>query len=345
MVKLQGFSIILSILDALNPDYLKKHLLIILFFVYSAGVEAQSWVYHSFPTDSAKWRERSGDILCNCCNDYELTLTGDTVISSLVFHKIHHTGVNHSIPNTSYVSGYYWGCWGGSNSLNYLSHNSGSSYIGAYREDVVAKKVYYIEPGQATDTLLYDFNLAVGDTLPPSYINDTAYIMTACLNVVSSIDSVLVGSFYHKRFNISNIMNMPSDSSYVSIIEGVGSTTGLLYQLMGQFERKGELMCFSEQDSVLYPPGAFCAQYNVGFDEIKESQDFILYPNPTPGLFQIKTDQEINSIEVLDIFGRRIYYSEKNQTEINISTFTNGIYFVRLIDSKGNSVVKKIIKN
>lgn len=328
----------------LNPNYLKKQLLIILFFVYSTGVEAQSWVYHPFPTDSAKWREDNGDVLCNCCSDYELTNNGDTVISAMVYHKLKYAGANHSMPNTAYVSGGYWGCWGGSNNLNYLFHNSGFSYGGAYREDVLAKKVYYIEPGQTADTLLYDFNLSIGDTLPPSYVNDTNSVTTACLNVVSSIDSVLVGGSYHKRFSISNLIDMSADT--VFLIEGVGSTTGLLYLIGNQFERKGELLCFSVNDSVLFPSSVIsCASYNVGVGEINEPESYVsIFPNPTNGKFQIKTEAEINSIEVLDVFGRRILYSESNQTEINISNFINGIYFVRMIDSDENRITKKIIK-
>ena len=320
---------------------MKKIVLIIFILISFIGLKAQSWVYHPFPTDSAKWREKSGDVLCNCCNDSETSITGDTLISGFTYHKLKYAAAYHSMPNTAYVSGGYWGCWGGPNSLYYLFHNSSSSYSGAYREDVVGKKVYFVLPGQTTDTLLYDFGLSAGDTLPQSYISDT----TTCLNVVSSIDSVLVGSVYHKRFNISNLLDMPSDSNYVSLIEGVGSTTGLLYPLMGQFERRGELNCFSVHDSVLYPAGALCAQYNVGIGELGEMElDVSIAPNPTDGKFQIKTAQEINSIEVLDVFGRRIFYSEKNPTEINISDFNNGIYFIRISDSKGNSVVKKIVK-
>ncbi len=123
---------------------------------------------------------------------------------------------------------------------------------------------------------------------------------------------------------------------------------------MGQF--------FVEYDSALYMTGDFITagtltMNNVvvldspptciplSIDEDLKLNSFVVFPNPTNGLLQIKTEREIISLEVLDVFGRRIFYSENNQTEINISDFENGIYFVRLSDSKKNSITKKIIKN
>ncbi len=326
---------------------MKKLLLLTVFLFSLSQLSAQSWVYHPFPTDSAKWRENNGDITCNCCNDYELTITGDTLIGLMSYHKLKHAGVNHSMPNTSVVSGSYWGCWGGINSWNYLSHYNVGIYNGAFREDTLAKKIYYLEPGKITDTLLYDFNLAIGDTLPETFNNhtDSLYPWT---NVVTSIDSVLVNGIYHKRFVISNIDGLSMYTNHVSLIEGIGSTYGLLYKLYDLFESRGELLCFSVRDSLVYPWGGFpCAAYNVGINESEMVVNIILMPNPSNGKFQIETEWQFNSIEITDVLGKIIYQSDvKNKyTEIDLSDKLEGIYFVRLFDERGNSVVKKIIKN
>ena len=111
------------------------------------------------------------------------------------------------------------------------------------------------------------------------------------------------------------------------------------FYLTGDFISAGSLTVNNVVEFVSPPT---CIPLSIN-DNI-ELENFIIYPNPTNGLLQIKTEQEISSIEVLDVFGRRMLYSEKIQSEINISDFKNGIYFVRLSDSKGNYVVKKIVK-
>ena len=73
------------------------------------------------------------------------------------------------------------------------------------------KKVYFFENGN--DTLAYDFNLNIGDTLPVTCLN------VLNNNYVQSIDSVLVGSQYHKRFWISD----DNSINYASLIEGLNN--------------------------------------------------------------------------------------------------------------------------
>ena len=205
--------------------------------------------------------------------------------------------------------------------------------------------------------------------MPPMATLDTAW--------VTSIDSVLMphDGLYHKRFRFNGIYHglMPPDvlvdttdqywmqpggpGSMVvtSLVEGVGQLYNPL-SYFGEFEyvNSFHVYCASINGISVVTPGGppppfmsniYCDQLYMGLNEIDKSININVYPNPTTGLFQIKTELEITSIEVLDIFGRRIYYSEKNQTEINISDFENGIYFVRIHDSKGDSVVKKIVKH
>jgi Secretion system C-terminal sorting domain len=327
---------------------MKKLLPIIFFFASSIGLRAQSGIYHPFPTDSAMWREQYGSVICNCCDDYQLVLNGDTIVGSTTYHKIEYQGIKHSIPNTAAgVSGYYWGC-GGSVYFNYLSHYAHVSYLGALREDSITKKIYFLEPGTSHDTLLYDFSLSVGDTLPITYKNDD--IGPYPTNVISSIDSALVNGSYHKRFNISEAY-LGTDPNYVSIIEGVGSTFGLFPHLIPIFEEGGILECFSLKDSLAYPWGGAgsCVPLVViaGVNEIKESENRVaLFPNPATDRVKIISKNRLYSIEIMDIFGKKIYHSEKNniQTEINISNFTNGIYFVHMMDVNKNVIVKKIVK-
>ncbi|MBL7953942.1 MAG: hypothetical protein JNJ91_02805, partial [Flavobacteriales bacterium] len=111
-----------------------------------------------------------------------------------------------------------------------------------------------------SDSLLYDFSLEVGDTLK-GYLGATAALPLA----VISIDSALVDGAYHKRINF--------DTSAVclrfAMIEGVGSTNGLLACDYGYFQLGRWLQCLTADGSVQFlapcgPDTAGCAALPLG---------------------------------------------------------------------------------
>ena len=83
-----------------------------------------------------------------------------------------------------------------------------------------------------------------------------------------------------------------------------------------------------------------------GINEKDRSHVIQIFPNPTTGLLRITTDQPIKLVEITTIMGCIIKKStEKNDiTEIDLSDQWPGIYFIRLSDTKGNFVVKKIVR-
>ena len=69
------------------------------------------------------------------------------------------------------------------------------------REDTITQKVYVFDQSYNHDTLLYNFNLSLGDTLPLSYLHqhqmDTIY--------VTMIDSFFDGTVYRKQFHLHSL--------------------------------------------------------------------------------------------------------------------------------------------
>ena len=65
-----------------------------------------------------------------------------------------------------------------------------------------------------------------------------------------------------------------------------------------------------------------------------------IYPNPTTGVVTITGAEGISRI--YDIYGRLVLTTESN--ELDLSTFADGIYFVHLIDNKGNLYVGRVLK-
>ena len=74
-----------------------------------------------------------------------------------------------------------------------------------------------------------------------------------------------------------------------------------------------------------------------------ESTRFLVYPNPTTQEFKIKSEFEINKIEVFDILGKLII--EKLEVySIDLSKQSPGLYLVKIFDKNGSSEIIKIIK-
>ncbi len=74
--------------------------------------------------------------------------------------------------------------------------------------------------------------------------------------------------------------------------------------------------------------------------------DFIAFPNPANNVISIKSYQDISQLEIYNMNGRSILVKDnliENNIQVNISNFLNGIYFIKVSDNFGNSLIKKII--
>lgn len=305
---------------------MKKLLLIFFFFIFSTGLKAQSWVYHPFPADSAIWMEEH--VGSDGYYTYKrIYMLGDTLVGSLNYKKIYQT----------------YATWMSFSPTPITPAN----YVGSIRQDIPAKKVYFIDPGFVTDYVLYDFNLNVGDIVTISSIVETDDTIR-----VVSIDSVIVSGNYNKRFVLEGTGSVSNPGD---LIEGVGNDAGLRNLYRTGFEFSDQLLCLSVDNSMAYPfgnpifPANYCA-YAVGIGElINNKLKLTVFPNPVLGAIHIVVNCNDNyDIEIRNSLGDLIHKKtdiQANGPTIDFSDFANGIYFVRLIDSKGNSVVKKIIKN
>ncbi|MBD3905978.1 T9SS type A sorting domain-containing protein [Chryseobacterium sp. Ch-15] len=81
----------------------------------------------------------------------------------------------------------------------------------------------------------------------------------------------------------------------------------------------------------------------LGTTEIKKI-NIGVYPNPTNGLLNIKTDSEINSVNVTNVVGQRLKIQYSNH-QINMQGLPSGVYIVEMILKNGQKISKKVIKN
>jgi hypothetical protein len=148
---------------------------------------------------------------------------------------------------------------------------------------------------------------------------------------ITSIDSVLVGSQYHKRFN----------TTYQSCIEGVGSTKGFDY--MG-YTGTGNtsLQCYQHIND-FYPANTTTCSAPAGLNEIANTNTLSIIPNPASDKIIINCSEGITSVTICDLLGKIVVYQKLNSEtilEVMLPTLSKGTYFVNIGSSAGNFVRK-----
>jgi len=96
--------------------------------------------------------------------------------------------------------------------------------------------------------------------------------------------------------------------------------------------------CFATSDVLDY----------TGINELSNSLYISIYPNPASEEIQLIIEQPtVNSVEVYNLLGEKIYSTlitdNRSAISINIATFANGVYFLKVENEKGVAV-KKFVK-
>jgi len=257
---------------------MKKSILIlvvlVMTFKFSNG---QTNVYHPFPESDAIWVGTNWYMVDGSLtivdDDYNLYIGGDTTIGTYTYHKLYQNGFVSSIgPPDGY---YYYGL-----------------YRSSFRQDVAKRKVYLFENG--SDTVAYDFNLNIGDTLPITclYVGFT--------NIVQSIDSVLVSSQYHKRYWLDNNS---------ALIEGIGTTFGAFAPIAPAFESGNDLWCIRINNQIAWTSleGHECRLTSIRENPLPENR-LIISPNPFSLSTILQTNQTLinATIAIYDSYGLQV---------------------------------------
>ncbi len=90
-------------------------------------------------------------------------------------------------------------------------------------------------------------------------------------------------------------------------------------------------------------------------DEIQTGEkpsviSILMFPNPSSGIFSVKSSEKITSIQISDIYGKSLVSGisdhiiiRNDNSTIDLSDQPNGVYFIHIQGDKGR-VVKKIVK-
>lgn len=291
----------------------------VIFLLIVINSKAQNYI--PFPTENASWKVGVEYTYCDIlyvdyCVELEFNIEGDIIVKGIRYHKL-------------YV--YF---------TKYPFQEIYKDYNGAFRNDTINKKVYFIDYLNLTqnEILLYDFSKNIGDTIK-------CYADTA---IIDSIKLELIGNQQRKVFYLSPIDS--GEFKYImpyKIIEGIGSDYGIFQEpYLAYFERPfTRLQCFKIKGERIIGSESDCESIITQVNKIDFQQEIKLYPNPIKDILNIETGgQMISSIEIYDTFGRR-YFFKGNVSFINFNYMPNGIYFIKIITNQNSVYMNKIIKN
>ena len=266
-----------------------KNLCGILFFVCTITVKAQ---YKIFPDSTAIWGyiKYGNPNICNngiCEIDMVYQITSDTVLFTNNYHQLH----------------------------------SATAYLGGLREDSLLKKVFFIQAGDSSENLLYDFSLNVGDTIQS--LSNCSMAIT-----VTSIDSTNNYSpDYRRIFHVSSPGN--------DFIEGIGSLGGILAPLCNGIDFHWDLTCLSIDGNLIFSTGnpLLNCLNPLAMSEFNKRNAVTLTPNVLRSGQTISINFNyifpIEKIEIINIEGKVL---EVNINDLTVSTthLQSGIFFLSI---------------
>lgn len=306
---------------------MKSYFLLICLII---GYSITAQTYYPLPESGAVWN-RNGNVYCPNVDPlsgvpvkYSIVLAGDTLINGISYHKL--------------VTPYYY-----AGSLCTTDPPSYDIYQGAIRQDVTAKKVYiYPKSGANSEKLLYDFTLEKGDTVR-GYLALYTGTNPGNANIVESIDSVLVGGVYHKRWLLNKNYN-------AYLIEGVGCTYGLISPLPPKNTADAPMLtilCFKVNEVTVYPANATDCKIIVTSlnEEENKTASLAVFPNPSQGSFTISYTDLIKEIQVHDVLGKEILKKQPDQaSSFELNGLEKGTYILTFVDKYNRISRKKIIR-
>ncbi|MCB0539904.1 MAG: T9SS type A sorting domain-containing protein, partial [Bacteroidetes bacterium] len=107
----------------------------------------------------------------------------------------------------------------------------------------------------------------------------------------------------------------------------------------------GVSTCFKYYGGVFYSDTSAVVD-TTGILDVNIFNNFILYPNPSNGVINIKSTERINEMDIYNVAGAKVYAQQFNEKQISILTthLSKGMYLVKVHTDKGVGVKKLVIE-
>ncbi len=234
---------------------------------------------------------------------------------------------------------------------NFYSYDDGkaeySAGLNQKNSELVLEHITY-----TPDTLTH-IQILFPETIENSYAQNIELVIYNSISDESTkLRSQNVGIIYENyNFNTYKLDNplIVEDTFYIGFKQfesnflAVGldknndTSDKIFYKIDNQWEQnniiKGSLMIrplFNNSDLVI-----------SGINEIIKTEDIIIFPNPSNGVFYLS--QKVEKLKVFDTNGYMLL-NDENIDKINLSRYSKGIYYLFIINKKNQMTKKLIIK-
>ena len=304
-----------------------RRLAVLIATAFTCVAQGQS-PYRPFPEDSAGWSEWHGWLsfgVWTAC--YRTILSGeDTLISGNAYNRLRVRSQcsYQPIPDTNIPD-------------DYGSYVEPWSDLYYFRQDTTSRQVFVFDTVQQLEVLLYDFGIGLGPY--PSTIHDG---WAPC--EVVALDSMELSDGWHRTWVLAiNNGGVLSDSGFCSVVEGVGSTFGLMpvYGLEPPFEWGDALYCQVVRDSVIYSVGGGECFLMTGLEAETEGPGVTVFPNPASTLLFVSFAGEVaGGYAVFDMQGRTVGSGMITAGAIDVAGLHSGLYLLVLDHGSDRAVIR-----
>lgn len=287
-----------------------QRLTLILFSFFSFQVFSQD--YEPILKEGSFWdiKEESWDIVASsdikCIRRKRIQVNGDSIINNKTYKKLNYA---------------YFAETNGPCTLQtpYSINESDFKPINYtfLREDI-SKKILYILPeinynNNFKEFILCDFNLKVGDTLKNYYWNDENLEYTITISAININE------------NNKKVFHTSSGHTYT---EGIGrnDSNSTPYNVISEGLIES-VFCFGNNQNQ-----NSCAVLSINKYYLSTLK---IFPNPVEDILKIKNTENI-SLKIFSLTGSLLKSAtSETNIEIDISSFKNGIYILKIYNSSG----------
>lgn len=303
-------------------------IVVLCFLCQLFAVQGQAQIPAAFPDSSASWNvefsQKGGPFDPVLITYYRFFMAGDTTIDNQNYTNIYRAISNTQVIDTSMAI--WWGGIRQDSSQKVWFRGTGatsSNYVG--RCDF---------PADTAEVLLYDFDIAVGDTVEVfSGMNLSFYGPYTVLDM----DTITIGNVQRRRWW------MDHDNATLGFeywIDGIGSTRGPFHPWCYEFEWSWELLCFQDPTVNYTPGGSGNCFLLVSTDELTGTVRLEWGPNPADEVLRMRLTGEsaINPYRLLvfDVQGKELgEWDIKRGQELRIpkEALGPGLFFFQLMEA------------
>ena len=197
---------------------------------------------------------------------------------------------------------------------------------------------------------------------PPSNYNVTFNVHTDLITGNVSADGIYIGGGFVGGNDAlllddsdgdgvwTGTTSLPESGGHFTILNGNCSDWSCKEDISGQscadpgnYNDRNNLLGGFTQDTTLNLQFGSCDTPGTGIFEL--DNNITVFPNPSSGIINLKSDHAISSLRIYNMIGNLILIENLSlkKSILNIESLTNGIYFIEVELNNGSILNKKII--